>query len=171
MGPALRELLNGRVIECVREPVTSASGRRGGCAGLYALRWDSDSPYTSDIDEFNGFYDDGNSGCMTRVPDLYFDYTIPNERLSVVRIVGCILRNTIGYQAGRGVRRLQVQYSQRQIMEKTGITSAGVLSDALSAAKKNGHIIEVQVTSTGMAELRAVPPSIPSGGWMTGRAM
>lgn len=142
VGPALRELMNGRVINCVREPVNAVSGQRGGTAGLYALRWNTEFYYTYNPDEFNGFYDDGNSGCMTRVPDLFFDYTALFERLSVVRVVGCILRNTIGYQAGRGVRRLQVQYSQRQIMERTGITSAGVLSDALKIAKEHQHILE-----------------------------
>ncbi|MHB1455304.1 MAG: hypothetical protein ACYC0V_00150 [Armatimonadota bacterium] len=147
IGPAIKELIEGRVIVCVREPLLS--GPRGERAGLYALRWDTrpmsnpEGAYVSTLDEFDGFYDDGNSGCMTRVPDVYLDYTVLQEPLSVSKVIGCILRNTIGYQTGRGIRRIHVQYSQREIMERMQINSNEVISESIRSAVDEGHLVEI----------------------------
>ncbi|MHB1000077.1 MAG: hypothetical protein ACYC27_12605 [Armatimonadota bacterium] len=142
VGEALQELIDGRILECLQEPVRSAPGRRGGIPGIYAIRWSS-TEYTCKPEEFDGFFEDEGGGHMTRVPDLFFDYTVRHEKLSVIRVVGCILRNTVGYEHRRGFRRVQVQYSHRQIMLRTGITSKDVIADAIQTALKNGHIIEV----------------------------
>lgn len=142
VSAAIKELINGRVIECIREP--SKSGQRNERSGLYALKWDkSATQYTSTPSDFNGFYDDGKSGCMTRVPDVYLDYTVLYETLSVAQVVGAILRNTVGYEIGRGYRRMQVRSSYSQIMEQTGIASRASISLALEEAVSGGHIIAV----------------------------
>lgn len=142
VSDAIKELIDGRVIECIREP--SKSGPRNERSGLYALKWDKTATqYSSTLSEFNGFYDDGKSGCMTRVPDVYLDYTVLQETLSVAQVVGSILRNTVGYEVGRGYRRMQVRSSYSQIMEQTGIASRASISSALEEAISGGHIIAV----------------------------
>ena len=172
IGPAIKELIEGRVIVCVREPLLS--GPRGERAGLYALRWDTrpmsnpEGAYVSNPGEFNGFYDDGNSSCMTRVPDVYLDYTVLQEPLSTSKVIGCILRNTIGYQTSRGIRRIHVQYSQREIMERMQISSKEVISEALRSAVDTGHLVEIQgyFDPNGGAESRAAVYAIRwEDGW------
>ena len=172
IGPAIKELIEGRVIVCVREPLLS--GPRSERAGLYALRWDTrpmsnpEGAYITTLDEFDGFYDDGNSGCMTRVPDVYLDYTVSQEPLSTSKVIGCILRNTIGYQTGRGIRRIHVQYSQKDIMERMQISSKEVISEALRSAVDEGHLVEIPgyFDPNGGAESRAAVYAIRwEDGW------
>jgi hypothetical protein len=76
--------------------------------------------YVTDTDEFDGFF--AGNGNLTHIPNEFFDHTIPRETLAVVKIVGVIIRNTIGFQTKFGFRRLEAALSFSDIMRKAAIS-------------------------------------------------
>ena len=137
---ALDDALAGRLIECVRE------GRRrtiddSGQSALYSLRW-SPRPYTRAPSDFHGFFEgDGN---RTDIPNEFFDVVIPNEILSVIKVVGSVIRHSIGFQAKHGRRRQQVPLSYQHIQNYARISSRRNLSQALCIAQDKHFIIRVE---------------------------
>lgn len=90
---ALDDALAGNVLECAREgrpKITHDAGQ----SALYSLRW-SGAAYTTRPAEFHGFFEgDGN---RTDIPNEFFDVVIPNEPLSVIKVVGSVIRHSIGF--------------------------------------------------------------------------
>lgn len=70
---ALDETLAKHFIECVRRGRASAAGDSGDSA-LYALH-------------------------RTDIPNEFFDRLIPHETISVINVVGALIRYSIGFQA------------------------------------------------------------------------
>ncbi len=138
---ALDEALKHNFITCLREPQPKSLGSNA-ISGLYELKWDESGDYITDLAQFKGFF--AGSGHFTYVPDLYFDHTIKNEPLSVIRVVGAILRHTIGFQTKFGLRRENIKLSLTELQKITNIASRGVLSDAVQTAVKNNHICRVK---------------------------
>lgn len=46
--------------------------------------------YVTDPDEFQDFF--AGNGNLTHIPNDFFDYTIPNEPLAIIQVVGVIAR-------------------------------------------------------------------------------
>lgn len=164
---AINELIDGRVIICLKEPRVCTSSLDTGEGGLYALRWDKTKMYTRNPEKFQGFCAGG--GNMTHIPNLYFDVTVKSGTLSLAQVVGTVLRNTIGYEDEDGWRRRQVSLSQQQIKRKMNISSAATVNKALKFAKDNGHLIEENPgyfdTNAGKESRPAVYSVRWSDGW------
>lgn len=137
---ALDDALNGHILECVREGRPKLAHDAGQSA-LYSLRW-STTAYTTKPAEFRGFFEgDGN---RTDIPNEFFDVVIPNEPLSVIKVVGSIIRHSIGFQTKHGRRRQQVALSFQHIQNYVRIGSRSDLAKAVRTALEKNYIIRVE---------------------------
>lgn len=137
---AIDEAVQLNFIRCIREPRAKSAGQSA-VSGLYELCWSDDPTYVKDLASFRGFY--SANGNLTNIPNDFFDYTVREEPLSVVRVVGSIIRNTIGFETRFGFRRREVRVPFSRLHYLTGISSRDQLSEAIQAAVSRGHIIKV----------------------------
>lgn len=137
---AITEAMDKRFIDCLRFGQPHKAGEEGFSA-LYSLRWDEREEYVTSLPEFNGFF--AGNGNLTHIPNQFFDYLVPREALAVVRVVGVIIRHTIGFQTRFGFRRQHVEMSFSEIMKRTGIASSSTVSTALKAAVDGRYICKV----------------------------
>lgn len=140
LKPAIDEALSKRYIDCLRFGQPHRPGEEGFSA-LYSLRWNSSEDYVADPEKFDGFY--SGNGNLTYIPNQFFDYTIRNESLAVVKLVGVIIRHTIGFQSKYGFRRQQVAMSFSEIMRRTSMGSRKTMHYALIEALSGNHIVKV----------------------------
>lgn len=135
---ALDEAIAKKYINCLRPGRAHSQGQEG-CPALYSLRWDDADQYITNPQEFEGFF--SGNGNLTHIPNQFFDYTIPNETAAVVKVVGVIIRHTIGFQTRFGFRRQQVALSFTEIMRKAGIASRSTVNLALKESIEKNHVI------------------------------
>ncbi len=137
---ALDDARSGNLIECIREgrPKLAHDAGQSAC---YALKWSS-TAYTTRPVEFRGFCEgDGN---RTDIPNEFFDVVIPNEPLSVIKVVGSVIRHSIGFQTKHGRRRQQVALSFQHIQNYARIGSRSDLAKAVRTALEKNYIIRVE---------------------------
>lgn len=137
IGPALQEATQAGFIECSQDGQSNAAGQSATSA-VYSLRWDRQSEYSRSITTFNGFY--AGEGHRTPVPNRFFDSIIRNESLSVTKVVGTIIRHTIGYQNQFGGRRQEVPLSHQQIAKFSNLSYGKTLAAAIQTAVERGFI-------------------------------
>lgn len=137
---AIEEAIESRFINCLRFGQPHKAGEEGFSA-LYSLRWDERENYITDATDFDGFF--AGNGNLTHIPNDFFDYTIPTEPLALVKVVGVIIRNTIGFQTKYGFRRQQVEMSFSEIMRRAGIASRSTMSIAIKEALDKNHVCKV----------------------------
>lgn len=136
---ALDDALAGNAIECLREGRAKLA-RDAGQSALYTLRW-CDAPYSTKPAQFQGFFE--GEGNRTDIPNEFFDVVIPNEPLSVIKVVGSIIRHSIGFQAKHGRRRQQVTLSFQHIQNYACIGSRSDLAKAVRIALERNYIVRV----------------------------
>lgn len=137
---ALDDALDGHLIECLREGRAKLAHDAGQSA-RYALNW-SAAAYTTSPKEFTGFFEgDGN---RTDIPNEFFDVVIPNEPLSVIKVVGSIIRHSIGFQTKHGRRRQQVALSFQHIQNYARIASRTDLARAVRTALDKNYIVRIE---------------------------
>ncbi len=137
---ALDDAVLGNLIECVTEGRPKQPNDSGQSAE-YQLRW-SDQPYTTRIAGFRGFFE--GEGNRTDIPNEFFDKVLPAEPLSVIKVVGSIIRHSIGFQARHGRRRQQVALSYQQIANYARFGSRSDLAKALRTALEKNYIVRVE---------------------------
>ena len=138
--PALDEGVSKNFILCVREGRKASTGDSGESA-LYALKWDSSPHYARSIAEFAGFYE--GEGYRTDIPNEFFDRLIPQENQAVIKVVGSIIRYSIGFQAKHGRRRQQATLAYSQIMKASGLASRPTLAGAIREAIRKNYIVRL----------------------------
>lgn len=136
----LDEAIESRFIRCVREPRPSAA-RTAAVTGLYELRWDIATEYVRDPDRFAGFFE--REGNRTDIPNEFFDEIVPREALSVIKVVGAVIRFSIGFQARRGRRRQQAALSYSAIQRFANLHDRTTLSEAIQRAQEANYILRV----------------------------
>ncbi len=134
---ALDEAVKGHFIRCI-SPGRPKSKDDAGQSASYELCWDSSPEYCKDPKRFRGFFE--GEGRRTDIPNQFFDSLIPNETLAVIKVVGSIIRFSIGFQAQRGTRRQLVQLSYSDIQRYAHIRSRATLTDALSASLNRNYV-------------------------------
>lgn len=137
---ALDDALAGHLIECVTEG-RAKHAHDAGQSACYQLCWSS-APYTTRPEDFLGFFE--GEGNRTDIPNEFFDVLIPNEPLSVIKVVGAIIRHSIGFQAKHGRRRQQVALSYQQIENYARFGSRSDLAKALRIALEKNYIVRVE---------------------------
>lgn len=137
---ALDDALAGHLIECVTEG-RAKHAHDAGQSALYQLCWSS-QPYTTRVEEFQGFFE--GEGNRTDIPNEFFDVLIPHEPLSVIKVVGSIIRHSIGFQTRHGRRRQQVALSYQQIENYARFGSRSDLAKALRIAMEKNFIVRLE---------------------------
>ncbi len=134
------EAIAGRFIRCVRHGRPNSAGRSAVTA-LYQLRWDDAGEYLKDPKQFRGFFE--GDGHRTDIPNQFFDHLIPRESLGIIRVVGSVIRFSIGFQARRGRRRQAVQISYREVQNYTRIQDRTTLTQAVQQSLLRGYIVRI----------------------------
>ncbi len=137
---ALDSSLEGHLIECVTAG-RAKHAHDAGQSARYQLCWSS-APYTTRLEAFQGFFE--GEGNRTDIPNEFFDVLIPNEPLSVIKVVGSIIRHSIGFQAKHGRRRQQVALSYQQIENYARFGSRSDLAKAIRIALEKNYIVRLE---------------------------
>jgi hypothetical protein len=107
----------------------------------YRLHWDFNPQYADKPENFAGFY--AGEGHRTPIPNSFFNRVIASEPLSVVKVVGTVLRHTVGYQNQFG-RRTQAPLCYDYIQEVANLRDRPTLANAIKSAIESGYIIRVE---------------------------
>ena len=105
---AIDEAVASRFIQCIREGRASAAGKSPERAS-FALQWDDGGHYRNTAENFLGFF--AGEGHRTPIPNAFFRRVIPYETQTVIKVVGTVLRHTVGYQNQFGGRRSEAALS------------------------------------------------------------
>ncbi len=137
---ALDEAMRCHFVECLRRGRASTQGDAGESA-IFALKWDPRPEYVRDLADFRGFFE--GEGHRTDIPNEFFDRLIPMENLSVIRIVGAVIRYSIGFQAKHGRRRQHATLAYSQILVVSGLSSRRTLAGAIREAIAKSYIVRL----------------------------
>jgi hypothetical protein len=138
---AIDEAIEGHFIRCVREPESKRAGQPG-VSGLYELRWEDTPEYLKDPRQFRGFF--AGEGNRTYIPNQFFDALVPEESLAVLKVVGSVIRFSIGFANKWGHRRRNVSLSYQHIQNYALIRDRTTLSAAIRHALKANYIERVE---------------------------
>jgi hypothetical protein len=134
---AIDDAVRGGFITCTSLGRKSGVGHAAQSA-RYRLRWDSDAQYTKAPAAFAGFY--FGEGHRTPIPNAFFDHVVPNEVLAVVKVVGTVLRHTVGYQNQFGGRRSEAPLSYSYLQKYIRVCHRPTLAAAVRNAVRKGYI-------------------------------
>lgn len=137
---AIDEAVAGGYIVCLQPGQRKSQGQSGQTAS-YQLRWNADGGYSTDRSTFCGFY--AGEGHRTPIPNGFFRRVVRRERLSVVKVVGTVLRHTIGYQNQFGGRRSVAPLSYNYMLRYSSLRDRSSLSEAIGTAIDSGYIRQV----------------------------
>src|SRR5207237_5092828 len=120
-----------RFIRCVQKG--QAKGVNSAAINAeFELRWDEEHrPYAKKPDDFRGFTIEGS---RTDIPTQFFDLVAPNEPLSVIKDVGVVKRNAIGFQPKYGSRPMEAKLSYTTIQRFVKIDHRPTLQEAIHHA-------------------------------------
>jgi len=138
---AIDEAVDRRFIQCVR-PAREQKAGQCAISGLYELRWDERGGYVKDPDVFQGFF--AGEGNRTYIPNQFFDVLVPREPLAVVKVVGSVIRLSIGFQNKWGHRRTHVSLSYQHIQNYSHLRDRKSLSGAIRTALASNYIQRVE---------------------------
>ena len=143
---SIDEALRRRFITCVTEG-SRHHRDHAASSSLFELRWDDSGDYKTDLHEFQGFF--SGNGNLTYIPNAFFDHTVRNEPLALVRVVGAVIRHSIGFQTRFGFRRQEVSLSFDDLLRITRLGSRSTLNIALKEAEAAAHIVRLEAGSFG----------------------
>jgi hypothetical protein len=138
---AVDEAVRGHFIRCLRSPKGKKSGQAA-ASGLYELNWDEGPEYIKDPKEFRGFF--AGEGNRTYIPNQYFDHVMIHEPLAVAKVVGSVIRFSIGFQNKWGHRRRNVALSYQHICNYCRLSDRTTLGDAIHHAMRSNYIERVE---------------------------
>lgn len=93
---------------------------------------------------FAGFrQQSGGNFAFTMVPNQFLDEIVPYEKPCVVKVVGLILRRTLGWVDEKGQRRQQDQVSYSEFAREMNMSLQAV-ADGLKIALEKGYILRVK---------------------------
>jgi len=128
---AIDASVRGKFINCLRTPAAKSAGRTS-VSGLYELRWDHRGGYLKDPKAFDGFF--AGEGNRTYVMNEFFDVCVRHETLAVIKVVGSVIRFSIGFQNQWGFRRQQTSLSYRDLQRYSKMSDPKTLAGAIRSA-------------------------------------
>lgn len=137
---AIDEAVQANLIQRVRHGRAACAGAAAE-SSVFELKW-HDGEYTADPARFQGFFE--GAGNRTHIPNQFFTRLLPQEALSVLKVVGSIIRFSIGFEVKRGFRRQQVALSYTAIQRYCRIGSRQDLAHALQHALASNFIQQVE---------------------------
>lgn len=140
IGKALKLAVASGFLDCCVAAKTNKQSQSSQTAE-YTLRWDRNVDYATAFSNFEGFFT--GEGHRTPVPNSFFDVLIPNEQLAVTKVVGAVIRHTIGYQNQFGGRRTTAPLSYTQIQNQSALSDRSTLAAAIRYAVATGYISQI----------------------------
>ena len=137
IGPSLKEAVDAGFLTCIQKGSPHVRGETARTA-TYRLRWDQTGEYQRNDKRLTGFF--AGEGHRTPVPNAFFDQIVPCESLSVIKVVGTVIRHTIGYQNQFGGRRMEAPLAYRFISKYANLSNGRVLTLAIQTALAAGYI-------------------------------
>ena len=141
IGKALQQAVACGFLECCIDGQANQKGQRSQTAE-YTLRWDTNPQYMKTFADFSGFY--AGEGNRTPIPNSFFDWVIPNEPLAVTKVVGTVIRHTVGFETRYGGRRSTHPMSCSFIQRYTLLSNRRKLIEAIHHAVNVGYILKVK---------------------------
>lgn len=135
------EAIRYRFIRCIREGRPKQAGKPA-VSALYELNWDEGREYQKDPSRFRGFF--AGEGNRTYIPNQFFDRVVPAEKLAVVKVVGSVIRFSIGFANKWGHRRTLATLSFSDMQRYTHIRNRSTLSEALTIALQRNYLQRVE---------------------------
>lgn len=140
----LDEAVSAGYLVCVRRGTAKSVGVAG-TSSSFRLRWaPQESAYHKSVEQFDGFF--AGVGNRTPVPNEFFDLIVPRERASTIKVVGAILRHTIGYRTQFG-HRSETELSFTALQRYTNLTDRSTVASAIQHAVERGFIERVSTGS------------------------
>jgi hypothetical protein len=155
IAAALQEAVEHHFLRCVQAPQSDRNGQAAQ-SGIYELCWDQDGRYTDSPSEFRGFYypeaamlevPDGlrtaprPKAARKNIPNAFFEFLLPREPLSVIRVVSALLFYSIQWGPG-GERKVPVSRSMTELSRLTRLSRQHV-HQAVAEAWNRGYIVKV----------------------------
>jgi hypothetical protein len=137
---AIHQAIRGNLLQCVQQGRPSQAGAEAE-SSVFELKW-HDGEYSTDPASFQGFFE--GAGNRTYIPNQFFTRLLPNEPLSVTKVVGSIIRFSIGFEVKRGFRRQQAALSYSDIQRYSKIGSRQDLASALKHALASNFIQQLE---------------------------
>ena len=149
---ALAHAVDNNFIKCVQAPKPDTQGNPAR-PGIYEICWDREGEYTDNPALFRGFIyreaiviPEGRPGkpvlrataARKNIPNAYFDQVLPNEKLSVIRLVGALLYYSIQWGPA-GERKMPVSRSISALSRLTRQTRQRTHAAVLEA-QRQGYI-------------------------------
>ena len=141
--PAIQRAEAIGFIKCCVQPTPNVKSKSSQTAE-YTLRWDHNLAYANSFESFSGFF--AGEGNRTAIPNSFFDDVIPNESLAVCKVVGAVIRHTIGYQNQFGQRMTEAVLSYTQLQKYVALRDRSTMAKAIRRAIDVGY---VQILSKG----------------------
>lgn len=135
---AIDEAVAAKYIRCIQQGRPASAGKPAEQAA-YTLQWDERREYQNTPETFQGFF--GGEGHRTPIPNAFFRHVIPHETLIVTKVIGTVLRHTVGYQNQFGGRRSDAPLSYRFIQKYAHIPDPKSLSQGISLAIASNYIV------------------------------
>jgi hypothetical protein len=124
--------------------IEGAEGDRSPTA-TFELQW-AEGPYVRRPEAFAGFF--RGMGHRTYVPNQFFTVVVAREPLAVIRVVGAVIRESIGFEAAQGYRRTEAALSCRTLARRTRLSTRHVAL-ALQQAIGAGYLQQVSAGTFG----------------------
>jgi hypothetical protein len=140
---ALDAGVRARFINCLQSPSPKTLGITS-VTGMYELRWDHRGGYVTDPKIFDGFF--AGEGNRTYIPNEFFDICLRSETLAVVKVVGSVIRFSIGFQNQWGFRRQQTSLAYLDMQRYAKIKDSKTLAGAIRSAVASSYL---KVVETG----------------------
>ncbi len=137
IGPALQRAVASGFIECVIAGNSKSAGQSSQTAE-YSMRWDESGAYQKTFTGFEGFYT--GEGNRTPIPNAFFERIVPTEPLAVTKVVGTVLRNTVGHWTQFGGRKTEAELSYSHIQNYANVNDRKTLAAAIRTAIESGYI-------------------------------
>lgn len=138
---SLQAAVVGNFIELVEEGRVSSRNERG-VATKVRLKWSTGDAYISELRQFDGFF--ARRGCRTQIPHSFFTWVVPRETQGVTKIVGTVLRHTVGWETQFGTRVEQAPLSRDFIRSFANIGSDQTVERSLQSAINQNYIVCVK---------------------------
>jgi hypothetical protein len=160
---AIDQAMRGNLLQCVQQGRPSQAGAEAE-SSVFELKW-HDGQYSTHPALFQGFFE--GAGNRTYIPNQFFTRLLPNESLSVLKVVGSIIRFSIGFEVKRGFRRQQAALSYADIQRYGNIAGRHHLSSALSNAIASNYIAQIEKGVFDPNAGRASKPAVYGLRWAT----
>lgn len=140
-------------VQTTRPLAASSNGQGASSSESEETTPDLAGPESDHAPEFTGFHPISSN--YTQTPDLFFDWVLPHAHGTVAKLVGAVIRQTVGTFVDKRHNRRREEWPANisVVMKAAGINSRASLYSALWDARADGYLVMRDVADEEAAEL------------------